>query len=321
MTDATGDPNTAFLFPGQGAQHVGMGKDLYESSPAAKRVFELAEDVCGLPLREFCFEGPEGELSRTNVAQPAIFTASAATLAAMDETLPPERMNALRPGFAAGLSLGEYTALYAADAIDLEPALELVTRRGALMQEAATAVPSGMVSVLGLDPSGAEKLCEAARQDQVLVCANFNCPGQVVLSGEIDACKRAEEMAKDFGAAGAVPLKVAGAFHSKLMAPAAAKLAEALKGVIFRPPKTAVLSNVTAQEASDPEQIKQNLLDQLISPVRWQQSMENLLAQDVTSFYEIGPGRVLAGLMRRIHRKTKVTCVNSREAVAALSGE
>jgi [acyl-carrier-protein] S-malonyltransferase len=333
---------TAFIFPGQGAQAVGMGKDVYEAFAAAKAVFDAAERVTGLPLKKLCFEGPEDQLNRTDIAQPAIFTVSAAMLACMDSLLDPQRVEAMRPAFMAGLSLGEYTALYAANMIDFEDALRLVARRGAAMQAAATAMPSGMVSVVGLDEAKANELCQAAAGGEVLTCANFNCPGQIVISGVIDACKRAEAMAKDFGASGAIPLKVAGAFHSAIMQPGADELGKALEAVNFRRPSarpisndrnvlanpafgqdfaaatTQVVANVDAQPYACEACVKGKLLAQLTGPVRWQQSMEYLLAQGVERFYEIGPGRVLAGLMRRINRRTEVINVNSKETIEKL---
>jgi [acyl-carrier-protein] S-malonyltransferase len=308
----------AFLFPGQGAQKVGMGRDLYEAYPAAKRVFDEAEAATGLPLRQLCFQGPEEDLARTDICQPAIFTVSAATLAAMGELLSPQQLEAIRPSYVAGLSLGEYTALYAADAIDLQPAARLVARRGELMQQAAGAVASGMVAVAGLDEPQARKLARAAAGGETLTCANFNCPGQVVLSGAIGACRRAEQMAGDLGATGAVPLKVAGAFHSEIMAPAAEGLARALREVQFRSPQAPVVANVDARPYAAAAQIAGKLLGQLTSAVRWQQSMELLLAEGVQRFYEIGPGRVLAGLMRRIDRRAEVVGLNGRQAVEQL---
>ena len=227
---------TAFIFPGQGAQSVGMGRDLYEAFAAARVVFDSAQSITGLPLQKLCFEGPEEELARTDICQPAIFTVSAALLATMSSLLDPENVAQLRPAFMAGLSLGEYTALYAAGVISFEDALRLVARRGAAMQSAATAVASGMVSVMGVDEAKARELCEKAAQGQVLTCANFNCPGQIVLSGQIEACKRAEAMAKECGASGAIPLKVAGAFHSDIMKPASDELAKALASVQMNQP-------------------------------------------------------------------------------------
>jgi [acyl-carrier-protein] S-malonyltransferase len=306
---------TAFLFPGQGAQKVGMGKDLHEAFEPARRVFDLAEAACGMPLKQLCFEGPEEQLARTDVCQPAIFTVSAATLAALADLLGPDKAEAIRPAFMAGLSLGEYTALYAADAIDLQAAVRLVARRGELMQQAAVAVPSAMVSIIGLDEAKVQELVAAAAGGEALSCANFNCPGQIVISGAAAACKRAEAMAGNFGASGAVALNVAGAFHSEIMAPAAPKLAKALSAADFRTPRTPVVSNVDAAPVGGPGDIRAKLVGQLTSPVRWQQSVEFLLAAGVEKFYEIGPGRVLAGLMRRISRRADIVSLNSTESV------
>lgn len=310
---------TAFLFPGQGAQKVGMALDLYEAFPAARSVFDQAEEVSGLALKRLCFKGPEEELNRTDVAQPAIFAVSAAILAVMRDVLGPARQSALAPAYTAGLSLGEYTAFYAVGGMDLVTAVKLVTRRGQAMQAAAEARPSGMVGIIGLDETAASELCRAAGEGQMLTCANFNCPGQIVLSGAIEACERAAERAADFGASGAVPLKVAGAFHSEFMAPAADWLAEAMADVAFAAPEVPVVCNVDGAPTADPDPIRQKLLSQLVSPVRWQQSMEFLLDEGVEKFYEIGPGRVLAGLMRRIRRRVDFTSVNSKEAVEKLA--
>jgi [acyl-carrier-protein] S-malonyltransferase len=310
---------TAFIFPGQGAQSVGMGKDICDAFPVARRMFDLAEKATALPLAKLCFEGPEQELSRTDICQPAIFTVSAAILAVISETLPAEKLQAIRPSFMAGLSLGEYTALYAADAIDFPEAIKLVARRGALMQQAAVAVPSGMVAVIGLDEPKAQELCAAAAEGEVLGCANFNAPGQIVLSGATAACERAAARAKDFGARGATMLKVAGAFHSSIMSPAAAGLSEAMAPLAFREPIVPVIANVDAQaHKGGSDDIKARLLAQLTGSVRWQQSMELLIAQGVTRFYEIGPGNVLAGLMRRINKGVEVVSVNSAAALTAL---
>ena len=296
-----------------------MGKDVYDKLDGARERFGRAEAATGLPIRKLCFEGPLEELSRTDIAQPAIFTVSAAMLAAMEALLGPEFPAPGQPVQMAGLSLGEYTALYAAGAIDFESGVRLVARRGELMQQAAVATPSGMVSVLGLEEPKARELADAAAGEQVLACANFNCPGQIVLSGQADACQRAAEIAKDFGASGVVPLKVAGAFHCEIMAPAAEKFADALAEVDFKPPKVPVISNVDAQAAKTPQDIRQKLLSQLTSPVRWQQSMEALLGGGVSRFFEIGPGKVLRGLLRRIDRKAEVTCLNSLGALEKLS--
>jgi len=310
---------TAFLFPGQGAQRVGMGRDVHEQYAAAKRIFAEAERATSLPLTRLCFEGPEDELSRTDIAQPAIFAVSAALLEAMRDYLTPAQMDAIEPAEMAGLSLGEYTALYAAGAMDFVTGVKLVARRGELMQQAATAVESGMVSILGLDEERARELCAAASDGEVLVCANFNCPGQVVLSGQAGACDRAEALAGDFGATGAVRLKVAGAFHSEIMSPAAEKFTDALAEVDFRQPKVPIISNVDCRPYDGADEIRAKLAAQLTSPVRWEQSMKNLLSGGTRRFYEIGPGRVLAGLMRRIDRDVKVVGVQSRDDVNELA--
>lgn len=311
----------AFLFPGQGAQMVGMGKDLCQAYPASSDIFDRAEAASGLKLRELCFDGPDDMLARTDISQPAIFTVSAALLEAMKTVLGDGPFAALGPAVMAGLSLGEYTALYAAGAMDFETALKLVARRGELMQAAAEEVPSGMVSVIGLDEAHAEELCLAAAQGQVLTCANFNCPGQIVVSGHAEACERAADMAADFGASAAVPLKVAGAFHSDLMKSAADRLGAAIDEISFGSLGVTVISNTDADEYVGTGQIKPRLLAQLVSPVRWQESMGRLLADGVDTFYEIGPGRVLAGLMRRIHRRADFTNVNNRETVEKLAAD
>jgi len=294
-----------------------MGQDFLASFPPADQMFAQAEAVSGLALRTLCLEGPEEDLARTDVAQPAIFTVSAIALAALQAS----GDSAPKPDALAGLSLGEYTALYAAGAMDFETGVKLVAQRGQLMQSAATATPSGMVSVMGLDEAKAQELCVAAADGQVLTCANFNCPGQIVLSGERAACERVAEQAEQFGASGAVPLKVAGAFHSQIMAPAAEAFAEVLAGVDFAEPTVPVISNVDATPYAGAHEIADRLLRQLTQPVRWQQSMEYLLAQGLGNPYEIGPGRVLAGLMRRIDRKTRVANLNSYQAIEALAQE
>ncbi len=302
----------AFLFPGQGAQHVGMGRDLCEQYPLAAERFAQAEQITGLPLRTLCFEGPEDDLARTDVSQPAIFTVSMAVLDVVTD-----RMGTAAPqaAYYAGLSLGEYTALCAAGAISFAEGVDLVHKRGQYMQAAATAVPSGMVCLLGADEDVATKVCEAAAAAGVLTAANFNCPGQIVLSGEADACRVAMDVAASCGAGGAVELKVAGAFHSPLMQPAADQLADALAAAEIKPPSAPVLSNVTGEPHGDGDDTRKRLLEQLTHPVLWQRNCEYLKARGVDTFLEIGPGRVLAGLMRRIDRKTRVTSLNAAATV------
>ncbi|MCG3181637.1 MAG: Malonyl CoA-acyl carrier protein transacylase [Phycisphaerae bacterium] len=304
---------TVFLLPGQGAQHVGMGKDLYEGNATARGVFDLADRELGFELTRVCFEGPEDRLNATDVSQPAIFVHSAAMLAALGEK---DAWKSRRLELAAGLSLGEYSALYAADAMDFQVALRLVARRGQLMQQASLAAPSGMVSIIGLDEEQVVKLCAEAAQGQVLAPANFNSPGQIVISGSKEACERAVVLAPKFEARGAIPLKVAGAFHTALMAPAAAELAKAVAAADIRMPNAPVIANVTAKPYESVDAIRKGLVDQLTHPVRWSQSMERVAEED--EVFEIGPGKVLAGLMKRINRKVKVTNVSTVEGLAAV---
>ncbi|MFW5839987.1 MAG: ACP S-malonyltransferase [Planctomycetota bacterium] len=303
---------TAFLFPGQGAQHVGMAKDLCDRHQAAAELFDRAEEVTGLEIKKLCFQGPDEQLARTDIAQPAIFTASAALLAVLKQT---DKGRSLQPDLTAGLSLGEYTALYAADALGFDEMVKLVARRGELMQQAAEENPSSMVALIGADEDQAVKLSEAAAQGQVLAPANFNCPGQIVLSGHTEACQRAEQMAGQFEISGAKMLNVAGAFHSELMAPAAEAFATDLAAVSFCRPSITVLANVDAQPYESAEQIPQKLLAQLTGAVRWQQCMQRAMADGADVFYEIGPGKVLAGLMRRIHRRADLTTINSLDTL------
>jgi [acyl-carrier-protein] S-malonyltransferase len=303
---------TAILFPGQGSQAVGMGRDVHESSPAARAVFEQANAVLGFDLAKLCFEGPADQLERTDIQQPAIFVTSAALWAAYREA----GGGAVAFARTGGLSLGEYTALFAAGAVAFEDALRLVHERGRLMQDAAVAVPSGMVSLLGGDADAAQRLCDECRGDDVLVPANYNCPGQIVLSGGREACRRAAEKADAFGFR-PFPLAVAGAFHSPLMQPAADGLWAALSQTTFRAPAVPVVANVSAAYHDSPDTIRAALRDQLTRPVLWQQCVERLIADGVETFVEVGPGRVLAGLMRKIDRTRKTLSINSAEAIAA----
>ncbi len=307
---------TAFLFPGQGAQATGMGRDIAAAYPAAMEVFDRANRIVGYDLRSLCFEGPEEELGRTEVSQPAIFTTSAAILAVIKSN---ESTAGITPDVTAGLSLGEYTALYAAGVIDFEQGLRLVGKRGQAMQAAADASEGSMVSILGLDEEKVAQLCHEAAQDQLLTGANYNCPGQIVISGHTQACRRAAELAEKYGAIKAIQLKVAGAFHTEKMRPAADALQKALKDSdIANPGDIRIIANVNAEYYSDADQIRQGLVRQLIEPLLWQRCMEKLLAEGVENFYEIGPGRVLAGLMRRIRRKTKVTNISDLDSLNKL---
>jgi [acyl-carrier-protein] S-malonyltransferase len=295
-----------FLFPGQGAQHVGMGRTIAERYSAARQLYERAAEILGYDLAKYCFEGPAEELDSTVISQPAIFVTSLAAL---------EMLRAERPDvapsceMAAGLSLGEYTALVFAGAMSFEDGLRVVQRRGEAMQEAADATPSGMVSILMLDRPKVEMVCREAGEAGALWIANFLCPGNIVLSGENTACERAAEIAEREGGR-AVPLAVAGAFHTTIMQPADAKLSEALAGVPIRSPEIPVVSNVDAAIHESPDEIRDLLIRQVVSPVLWEDSIRTMIAQGVDEFYEIGPGRVLKGLLKRIDRKLPCDTVN-----------
>lgn len=299
------------LCPGQGAQTVGMGKAWYDSSPEAARIFDRADEVLGDRLGDrltrLCFEGPEEALSRTDIAQPALYVTGVACFKAAFEGAEPEDIAA-----AAGLSLGEYTALHIAGAFSFKDGLELVTLRGRAMQDAAEAADSSMVALIGADEQQASAVCDAARGNDVLVPANFNAPGQIVVSGSAPACDRAVDTASEMGLR-ATRLSVAGAFHSPIMQPAAERLRAALRSTEIHPLGCAVVSNVTAtphatdsgEESAD--RLRELLVDQLTSPVRWSQSCLWLTQHVEGDFHELAPNKVLSGLMRRIDRAVKVT--------------
>lgn len=291
------------LFPGQGAQHVGMGRAWAEHSAEARRTFEAADRALGIDLSRLCFGGPEDDLTRTDVAQAAIYVASVACCRAMAEA---GELDWGAVGATAGLSLGEYTALWAAGAFSFEDGLSLVRQRGRFMQAAAAASPSGMVALIGADEAQAGELCRRAAGDGVLVPANFNCPGQVVVSGSSDACERALTAAEAMGLR-ASALSVAGAFHSPLMRPAAERMAEALDEAAWNAPEATVMSNVTGRpHAADVASVKSLLVEQIVKPVRWADNVRWLIDQAPGRFVEPAPGKVISGLMRRIDRKTRV---------------
>ena len=292
---------TAVIFPGQGAQTVGMGRILAEKFPEIRRFYENANDILGYDIAKLCFEGPAEELDSTIVSQPAIFLTSIAALESLKIESPDVLLSAEAT---AGLSLGEYTALVFAGAIQFEDGLKLVQKRGRVMQEASDATPSGMVSILGLERSQVEEICDKARGDSTLQVANILCPGNIVISGTNGACERAAELAVEMGAMKAVPLAVAGAFHTPIMRPADEKLAEVLESIEIKKPTIPVISNVDAKPHDDPAEIREILVKQILQPVLWETSMRYLLEEGFDAFYEVGPGRVLRGLLRRIDRKT-----------------
>jgi [acyl-carrier-protein] S-malonyltransferase len=294
----------AFLFPGQGAQQVGMGRPLAETLPAARRLFDEAGEVLGYDLAAVCWNGPADRLNATAVCQPALFVTSLAALEALRASNPAAVAGCR---VAAGLSLGEYTALAFAGALTFADGLRLVRRRGEAMQAASDATPSGMVSLLGLDEPQVAELCAKARPAGTIEIANLLCPSNIVVSGTRAACDAVEGLAAEAGAR-TVRLTVAGAFHTAIMRPADEALADALAGVDLRPPRVPVWSNVDARPHTDPDDIRRLLVRQVLEPVRWEETMRGLLADGIDRFYEIGPGRVLTGLLKRVQRK--VDCQN-----------
>ncbi len=284
----------AFVFPGQGSQFPGMGKDLYEQSPQARALMDRVNEILGYDLLRVMFEGTEEELKQTRYTQPAIFVHSIAAMAARDD----------QPDAVAGHSLGEFSALVAAGVLPFEDALRLVQIRAEAMDEACQLADSTMAAIIGLEDDIVEKLCEEVSQElnQVVVPANYNAPGQLVVSGHRPAVEEVVRRATEQGARKAVVLAVSGAFHSPLMEPARQRLAQAIEQLDFAPPRVPIYQNVTAQAETDPERIRQNLIEQLTSPVRWKQSVLQMKQDGIETFEEIGPGRVLTGLIRRILR-------------------
>jgi len=287
-------PKVAYVFPGQGSQSTGMGLDLYKSYPSAKEVFDGADASLGFSLSNLCFEGPEEELTKTHNVQPAILVVSIACLKALEEAT---IANFPSPTFVAGHSLGEYTALVAAGALGLIDAVLLVRERGRLMYEAGLKNPGSMLAVIGLDEETVKDISFHSGTE----ISNINCPGQIVVSGATQALAEADKLARTKGARALIPLRVSGAFHSALIEPVLAEFSKIVSNVRFQPPVIPVISNVTARPLTDVDSIKEELVKQLRNCIQWQRSVEYMMHSGVTTFYEIGPGRVLSGLLRRIN--------------------
>ena len=286
----------AFVFPGQGAQFVGMGKDLYENSPKAKELFEKANDILGYRITDIMFNGTDEDLRQTKVTQPAVFLHSVISALCSGEDF--------NPDMTAGHSLGEFSALVAAGALTFEDGLKLVYARAMAMQKACEATPGTMAAIIALADDKVEEIC-ASITDGVCVAANLNCPGQVVISGSLAAVPTPCELMKEAGAKRALPLKVGGAFHSPLMDPAKVELEAAINATTFHTPKCAVYQNVDAKPHTDPEEIKKNLVAQLTSSVRWTQTVQNMIADGGSEFVECGPGAVLQGLIKKIDKSVE----------------
>ncbi|MCM1377390.1 MAG: ACP S-malonyltransferase [Clostridium sp.] len=282
----------AYVFPGQGAQFVGMGKDLYDNNPVAHDLFEKANDILGFRITDLMFNGTEEDLRQTKVTQPAIFLHSVLLAKSLGDEF--------KPDMVAGHSLGEFSALVAAGALSFEEGLKLVSKRAHAMQKACEAKPSTMAAVIALPDEKVEEIC--ASVDGIVAPANYNCPGQLVISGEIESIDEACEKLKEAGAKRALKLKVGGAFHSPLMMPAQEELEEAIKAAKFETPVCPVYQNVDGKPHTDPEEIKANLIKQLTAPVRWTQDVEAMVADGADEFVELGPGNVLQGLVKKINR-------------------
>jgi [acyl-carrier-protein] S-malonyltransferase len=302
---------TAWVFPGQGSQTVGMCRDLYDNVASARSIFEEADRVLGFPLSRLCFEGPEEELRQTVNAQPALVAAAFACLEAAREI---NGANFAAPTFTAGHSLGEYTALAAAGVFDFTTAVRLARERGRLMHEAGQKRAGGMAAIIGLEET---KLAEICRQSETVI-ANINCPGQIVISGAIENLNKGMELAKAAGAYRVIPLQVSGAFHSSLMKPIIAEMSAIIGSMPFKDPIIPVIGNMTAAPLATAAAVKEELINQLTNPVLWQRSVEYMVTQGVDTFIEIGPGKVLTGLIRRINKDVTTRNINDLATAKSL---
>jgi [acyl-carrier-protein] S-malonyltransferase len=298
----------AFVFPGQASQFVGMGNDLFSDYSIAKEIYNQANEILEFDIKKISFEGPEEELKQTYITQPAIFIHSYIIYKLFHQ-------KEILPDFVAGHSLGEYSALVAAGAFSFEIGLKLVKLRGRLMQDAGTVNPGTMAAIIGLSPEQIVDVCDKASEAGVVVPANFNSTGQIAISGSIAGVKKAMELAKEAGAKKTMELVVSGAFHSPLMESATTDMVDALNNTDIKQPNCPIVANVTGQPTTNPEEIRENLIKQLTNPVRWIESMQSIIDNKVTQFYEVGPGKVLSGLLKRIDRSVTCTPIGKTEDI------